>query len=73
MCKCTPNIRTPFCGKIGCEWPKIEKLEHEDRIFEILNCYEVDARNIQNGFAYLDSIDARRLARAILHSIKENS
>lgn len=22
MCKCTPNIRTPFCGKLGCEWPK---------------------------------------------------
>lgn len=21
MCKCTPNIRTPFCGKLGCEWP----------------------------------------------------
>ena len=21
MCKCTPNIRTPFCGKVGCEWP----------------------------------------------------
>lgn len=22
MCKCTPEIRTPFCGKSGCEWPK---------------------------------------------------
>jgi uncharacterized small protein (DUF1192 family) len=22
MCKCTPEIRTPFCGKNGCEWPK---------------------------------------------------
>jgi len=22
MCKCTPSIRTPFCGKLGCEWPK---------------------------------------------------
>jgi hypothetical protein len=21
MCKCTPNIKTPFCGKPGCEWP----------------------------------------------------
>lgn len=21
MCKCTPEIRTPFCGKPGCEWP----------------------------------------------------
>ena len=22
MCKCTPSKRTPFCGKLGCEWPK---------------------------------------------------
>lgn len=22
MCKCTPEIRTPFCGKLDCEWPK---------------------------------------------------
>lgn len=22
MCKCTPNIRTPFCGKLGCVWPE---------------------------------------------------
>lgn len=21
MCKCTPEMRTPFCGKPGCEWP----------------------------------------------------
>jgi hypothetical protein len=21
MCKCTPEIRTPYCGKPGCEWP----------------------------------------------------
>lgn len=24
MCKCTPNIRTPFCGKPGCTWPEKE-------------------------------------------------
>lgn len=22
MCQCTPEIRTPFCGKPGCEWPE---------------------------------------------------
>lgn len=27
MCKCTPSIKTPFCGKIGCEWPKKESAE----------------------------------------------
>lgn len=21
MCKCTPSMRTPFCGRPGCEWP----------------------------------------------------
>lgn len=21
MCKCDPTLRTPFCGKPGCEWP----------------------------------------------------
>lgn len=21
MCRCTPEMRTPFCGKPGCEWP----------------------------------------------------
>ena len=21
MCKCTPSIKTPFCGKLNCEWP----------------------------------------------------
>jgi len=47
--------------------------EHEDRIFEILNCYEIDARNITNGVVYIDSQEARKLARAIIHSIKENS
>ena len=27
MCKCSPRIRTPFCGRPGCEWPKQEKDE----------------------------------------------
>lgn len=25
MCKCNPEIRTPFCGAVGCEWPEQEK------------------------------------------------
>lgn len=27
MCKCTPEIRTPFCGRPGCEWP--DRKPHE--------------------------------------------
>ena len=80
MCRCTPEIRTPWCGKIGCEIPmmanepKSDSLDqHEERIFDILNCFEVDARNITNGHTFIDSQEARKLARAIIHSIKENS
>jgi hypothetical protein len=47
--------------------------EHEGRIFDILNCFEVDARNIENGKTYIDSSEALRLAKAILRSIEENS
>lgn len=33
MCKCTPAIRTPFCGKLGCEWPNNTTIKWEfDRI-----------------------------------------
>lgn len=27
MCVCTPEIRTPWCGKPGCEMPKQKELE----------------------------------------------
>jgi hypothetical protein len=31
MCKCTPEIRTPFCEKnAGCQWPKPEGVRAED-------------------------------------------
>lgn len=30
MCRCDPRIRTPFCGKTGCEWPK-SRLEDQLR------------------------------------------
>ena len=44
MCKCTPNVRTPYCGAIGCEWPKEEnsgvknliKLEMKNDVKDIL-------------------------------------
>jgi hypothetical protein len=25
MCKCNPNIRTPYCGKCECVWPDRKK------------------------------------------------
>lgn len=37
MCKCTPEIRTPFCGKPGCEWPeKWEQAETQMKELEII-------------------------------------
>lgn len=44
MCKCTPEMRTPYCGKPGCEWPpqpRRERLsnpfmDHLGRIWRIL-------------------------------------
>lgn len=29
MCKCTPEKRTPFCGKPGCEWPPDTVVGHK--------------------------------------------
>lgn len=38
MCKCTPEIRTPYCGKIGCQWqpptPKPMKFKKKPVIIE---------------------------------------
>jgi hypothetical protein len=67
----------PLCTGCFHNRSVIQKLgnidQHKERIFEILNCFEVDARNIQNGMTYLDSSDANRLSRSILQTIKENT
>lgn len=31
MCKCTPEMITPFCGKPGCEWPAQTATQMRDR------------------------------------------
>lgn len=39
MCVCRPNVRTPFCGRLGCEWPKKkEKIVRDNTIFCCSNC-----------------------------------
>lgn len=43
MCKCTPEIRTPFCGKPGCEWPvqvKQDKIKQEKHA--LIKAYQSD-------------------------------
>lgn len=34
MCQCTPEIKTPFCGKPGCEWPKPEQSLNDGELSE---------------------------------------
>ena len=29
MCQCTPEIRTPYCGKGNCQWPE-QKVSSSD-------------------------------------------
>lgn len=39
MCKCTPEIKTPFCGQGDCQWPPVVK----DRAW-LLNFVEEKAK-----------------------------
>jgi hypothetical protein len=46
MCSCTPNMKTPFCGKPGCEWPKLATppaIERYALVF-LCPCCEREAR-----------------------------
>ena len=42
MCKCTPGIRTPYCGKVGCERPArrtiaVKKEEFKNKALQYIN------------------------------------
>lgn len=40
MCQCTPEIKSPFCGKPGCEWPPLADTldeNHWNTLQELLN------------------------------------
>ena len=45
MCKCTPSIRTPYCGKKGCEWPNSKP--EGTRSDHIDNLHAVDTNEAQ--------------------------
>lgn len=32
MCRCTPEIRTPFCGKPDCQWPEPTPQQQKERL-----------------------------------------
>jgi len=53
MCKCTPGIKNPYCGKPGCEWPplKFEVVTDllAERLDEIADLGEVWKKNRARG------------------------
>lgn len=60
MCKCTPGIRTPFCGKSGCEWPKqegVKDIKIDISQFKAHFKLELDIHaNIENMQSVLETI-----------------
>lgn len=67
MCKCNPSIRTPFCGKLECQWPEQETVKTEPKIDEVWLLrayYEADYPNEAGWrfigvFGSLDAVDRR--------------
>jgi hypothetical protein len=53
MCRCTPEIRTPWCGKKGCEVPEQKKAVyafHDDGLTPpTCNCNSCQAARINAG------------------------
>lgn len=35
MCRCTSTMRTPFCGRPGCEWPRRQPDKWERRFLDL--------------------------------------
>ncbi len=69
MCLCTPEIRTPFCGKIGCQWPneKVEYGNDEKVANEIVNhFFELGARIGKSDYDFvLSQIRNRKQDKAV--------
>lgn len=50
MCVCTPTIRTPFCGRPGCAWPKGQQPAVQDLAADIVE----QLARVQNAEAAAD-------------------
>lgn len=72
MCKCRPEIKTPFCGRPGCEWPKQreqapskEKFAKVDKILNdmlaIRNVHGDEFVSVHTFGGYLNVENARLL------------
>ena len=61
MCKCTPSIRTPFCGKPGCVWPGKESDtdKHDATRYRKLRAFLIATRPEHYGAIDGKDFDAR--------------
>lgn len=59
MCKCTPSLRTPFCGKFGCEPPKPAGARAEPQMSEDTKLPELPP--IPEGERFTNQLLFRRL------------
>lgn len=73
MCQCTPNIRTPFCGRGNCQWPEQKEkmdvrkcfvLKEVEIPFEELfvgDVFRTEGENGNQDFAVVTSIIRDRM------------
>jgi hypothetical protein len=60
MCKCTPGVRTPYCGKPGCKWPKEEH-----------DAMRTGGVTVSDLKKHLDMLQVPDDAKVILHNQRE--
>ena len=63
MCQCDPRIRTPFCGRDGCEWPETYKTFAE----AMIDAAKAGELTESSAREWLDGDDLEK-ALAIIHA-----
>lgn len=76
MCKCTPAIRTPFCGKPGCEWPvQVAPMPPKELTYEeacaVISGWTIDGKRLPVlRFLAAQESTLTRLRPLIAHAIE---
>jgi hypothetical protein len=76
MCKCTPEIKTPFCGKGNCQWPDKDRewlviYHNKEKQVEHEHCDEYIVKHFNNpDDAFLYSIKIKDLKPEIYKRTK---
>lgn len=62
MCKCTPEIRTPFCGRSGCQNLKGDRMsQSSENLAEMANQQLTGFFHCDDGYGLESLIDAMGL------------